>query len=97
MRTQREVICDVMLSAARCGTWLTLRELGRLTRYGEASISAQLRHLRKPRYGAFLVAKRRRENEDGACLARHSPPWEYRLAPSRGEALGRHRGARGGQ
>jgi hypothetical protein len=49
---QREVLRDVMLSAAQCGSWLTLRELSRLTNYGETSISAQLQHLRKARYGA---------------------------------------------
>jgi hypothetical protein len=37
-----------MLSAGACETWLTLVELSRVTHYGEASISAQLRHLRKP-------------------------------------------------
>ena len=45
VRTQRETLCDVMLSAAQCDTWLTLQELALLTHYGEASISAQLRHL----------------------------------------------------
>lgn len=78
-RTQREVICDVMLSAAERGTWLTLRELARLTKYGEASISAQLRHLRKPRYGAFVVEKRPRDGETSVCLAHSSPVWEYRI------------------
>ena len=78
--TQREVICNVMLSAAKCGTWLTLKELARLTRYGEASISAQLRHLRKPRYGAFVIAKRPREGEVSVCLVHGSPVWEYRLS-----------------
>jgi hypothetical protein len=33
--SQREVLRDVMLSAAQCGSWLTLRELSRLTNYGE--------------------------------------------------------------
>jgi hypothetical protein len=35
------VLCDVMLSAGGCETWLTLVELSRMTHYGEASISAQ--------------------------------------------------------
>jgi hypothetical protein len=61
LKRQRDVLCDVMLSAGTCETWLTLVELSRLTQYGEASISAQLRHLRKPQYGAFVVEKRRRE------------------------------------
>jgi hypothetical protein len=61
LRSQREVIRDAMLAAAECDTWLTLSELRALTRYGEASISAQLRHLRKMENGGYEVAKRRRE------------------------------------
>jgi hypothetical protein len=56
--------------------WMTLRELGELTNYGEASISAQLRHLRKKRFGGYIVDKRRRG------LARHGA-WEYRIAGRR--------------
>jgi hypothetical protein len=54
-RRQRDVLCDVILSARECETWLTLDELAKLTHYPPASISAQLRHLRKPEYGAFWV------------------------------------------
>jgi len=80
LRTQLEVIRDVMLSAAECGAWLTLRELAGITRYGEASISAQLRHLRKPAFGSYVVEKRRRGNPAGGV-------WEYRLGePRRVEA-----------
>ena len=78
--TQRDVLRDVMLSAAQCGTWLTLRELALHTHYGEASISAQLRHLRKGRYGAFVIAKRQRRAF--AVLgdeARRPVVWEYQL------------------
>lgn len=71
-RTQREVIRDVMLLAKECGAWLTLREIAALTRYGEASISAQLRHLRKPPCGGYAVVKQRRGDPgDGV--------WEYQL------------------
>lgn len=83
-RRQRDVLRDVMLSASECDTWLTLEELARITRYPAASISAQLRHLRKPRYGGFVVRKRCRvlaatpmsrvETESA-----HGPIWEYRL------------------
>ena len=72
LRTQREVIRDVMCSAAELDTWLTLREIAGITRYGEASISAQLRHLRKPQFGGYLVAKRRRGVPTRGV-------WEYRL------------------
>ncbi|MDP9340038.1 MAG: hypothetical protein M3P45_14345 [Acidobacteriota bacterium] len=79
LKRQRDVLCDVMLSAGSCETWLTLVELSRLTQYGEASISAQLRHLRKPQYGAFVVEKRRREVAELMCAVEHGPVWEYRL------------------
>lgn len=41
------------------GEWRTLRTIATLTGYPEASISAQLRHLRKPRFGAHTVEKKR--------------------------------------
>src|SRR6266446_885600 len=78
-RRQRDVLCGVMLSARQCETWLTLDELAKLTHYPPASISAQLRHLRKPQFGAFLVKKRPRmartvlRGEDFGTI------WEYRL------------------
>ena len=76
---QREVLRDVMLSAAQCGSWLTLRELSRLTNYGETSITAQLRHLRKARYGAFVIDKQVRKSGDGVRPAESGAVWEYRL------------------
>ena len=54
-RRQRDVLCDVMLSAQQCETWLTLEELAKLTHYPPASISAQLRHLRKAEFGGYEV------------------------------------------
>jgi hypothetical protein len=83
LRSQREVIRDVMLAAADCDTWLTLGELRALTRYGEASISAQLRHLRKLENGGYEVAKRRREDAPPArqgADGRGECVWEYRVA-----------------
>jgi hypothetical protein len=53
--------------------WLTLREIADLTNYGEASISAQLRHLRKPHFGGYVVVKRRRGPVTNGA-------WEYRIA-----------------
>ncbi len=74
LRTQTQVIRDVMLSASECGAWLTLREIAAMTGYGEASISAQLRHLRKPQFGRYRVEKRRRGRPSRGI-------WEYRLLP----------------
>ncbi len=92
LRSQREIIRDVMLSAAECETWLTLGELRALTRYGEASISAQLRHLRKEENGGYEVVKRHREwgsparpgaDGRGECV------WEYRISRgASGPAMG---------
>ena len=87
LRSQREVIRDVMLSAAGRETWLTLAELRAVTRYGEASISAQLRHLRKAENGGYEIEKRHRE---GAAPARPGGNgraecvWEYRISPAGG-------------
>jgi len=83
LRSQREIIRDVMLSAADCDTWLTLGELRTLTQYGEASISAQLRHLRKMENGGYDVAKRHREDALPARVGadgRSEGVWEYRIA-----------------
>lgn len=41
------------------GRWLTLFEIAAFTGYPEASISAQLRHLRKERFGRHVVRKQR--------------------------------------
>lgn len=80
LKRQRDILCDVMLAAGACETRLTLVELSCLTHYGEASISAQLRHLRKPQYGGFVVEKRRREVAEVLCSVEHGPIWEYRLS-----------------
>jgi hypothetical protein len=42
----------------RDGKWRTLGELEDITGYPPASISAQLRHLRKKRFGAHVVNRR---------------------------------------
>jgi|SRR5690348_7805261 len=88
-RRQREVIRDVMLSAGECATWLTLDELAKLTHYPPASISAQLRHMRKPRFGAYHVVKRCRKVNQSMRAEGFGTVWEYsvfqeRRAPLRG-------------
>jgi hypothetical protein len=78
--TQLGTIRDLMLDAAARGAWLTLTEIAQPTAFGEASISAQLRHLRKPRHGRYRVEKRRRvlgESEAG----RATGLWEYQVLP----------------
>ena len=52
------------------GIFRTLQEIEALTGYPQASISAQLRHCRKLRFGGNTVNKRRREDKG---------LWEYQL------------------
>lgn len=47
---------DYMLRAG----WRTLSEIASATGFHEASISARLRDLRKPRFGSYTVERRRR-------------------------------------
>ena len=54
------------------GNWRTLQEIANITNDPQASISAQLRHLRKPRFGNYIVNKRRKGN-------RESGLFEYQL------------------
>lgn len=56
------------------GMWRTLSEISGLTGDPEASVSARLRDLRKPKFGAWVVQRRRRgPPRDGLH--------EYRLLP----------------
>jgi len=57
LSTQNAKIRSLMID----GKWRTLTEIETETGYPQASISAQLRHLRKQRFGAFDLNKRRRK------------------------------------
>ena len=63
--SQMRRVYDAMIE----GDWHSLAELAYLTNDPESSISAQMRHLRKPRFGGWIVEKRRRT----------VGTWEYRL------------------
>lgn len=76
-RRQRDVLCGVIMRAKQCETWLTLDELAKLTHYPLTSISAQLRHLRKPQYGGFVVKKRPRKADGGLRGEDFGTVWEY--------------------
>lgn len=57
------------------GKWRSLREISEITGYGEASVSAQLRNLRKSEFGNFIVEKNRSGNpESGLFLYRIVKP-----------------------
>ena len=64
---QMESIRDYMLHA----DWRTLAEIEVALEHPQASISAQLRHLRKRKFGGYDVDKRRRQPEGAE--------WEYRV------------------
>lgn len=66
---QVERIRSVMTSQP--GVWMTLDEIADITRDPPASISAQLRHLRKPKHGTHTVEKRRRVGT--------ASEWEYHV------------------
>ena len=51
--------------------WLTLSEIEQETGIPQASASAFIRHLRKPRFGGFNTEKRRRNPNGGT--------WEYAM------------------
>lgn len=61
-----------VFACMRDGRWRTLEEICVRTGDPAASISAQLRHLRKPKFGSYIVEKRARG-------AREHGLFEYRL------------------
>lgn len=68
---QHVVIRDLMLD----GQWRTLAEIEDATGYPAASISAQLRHCRKARFGGFVVLREiRGKREQGLYQYRVLPP-----------------------
>lgn len=65
---QHERIFDVMSDER----WRTHSEIAEITKDPQNSVSAQLRHMRKPRFGSHKVDRRRRGG-DASSL------WEYSL------------------
>jgi hypothetical protein len=90
-RTQRETLLMVLRLAAGYEQWLTLAELASKTKFPPASISAQLRHLRKAEYGGWAVEKRRRE------WVKEEVVWEYRLAEGRVRGDTGEKGSKGAE
>jgi hypothetical protein len=60
---------------------MTLEELERKTGFPPASISAQLRHLRKVENGGYLVEKRRREWAEKTKEETRARVYEYQIKP----------------
>lgn len=68
LKGQVKEIYDLM----KDGVWRTLQEIELATGYPQASISAQLRNLRKKSFGSQVVDKRRRGEEKNGL-------WEMQL------------------
>jgi hypothetical protein len=86
--TQLAAIRELTTRASARGVWLTLAEIAEATEFAEASISAQLRHLRKAHHGGYHVEKRHRCSARGVAAmrkirdTRRGPViWEYRVLP----------------
>jgi hypothetical protein len=86
--TQLAAIRELTTRASARGIWLTLAEIAEATEFAEASISAQLRHLRKAHHGGYHVEKRHRWSARGVATmrtirdTRRGPViWEYRVLP----------------
>mgnify|MGYP003344064058 FL=1 len=60
------------------GQWRTLKDIAQRTGDPEASISAQLRHLRKPRFGGYTVEREYLYNG----------LYRYRVLPKEGDSNG---------
>ena len=65
---QIQRIFDVM----KDGSWYTLAEINRITGDPHASVSAQLRNLRKERFGSHVIEKRCKGNRSNGL-------WEYSM------------------
>lgn len=90
LRNQLERVYDVMKDA----DWISLHDIAVITKDPESSISAQLRNLRKEKFGGHVI-DRRYENgcyeyklvQDGGSCERRAPR-EYVRAKRYYEALG---------
>jgi hypothetical protein len=78
LETQLVMVAAFMLEMHRQRRWVTLHEIEDTTGAPSASISAQLRHLRKKKFGGHRVEKRRRVHAQGAV----GGTWEYMVIPN---------------
>lgn len=58
------------------GQWHTLHQLSLIVGAPEASVSARLRDLRKPKFGGFVVERRRVPGGNGLHIYR-MPKWQF--------------------
>jgi len=69
--------CYRIFNLMKDGLWRSLPEIEQITNDPQASISAQLRHFRKPRFGSHTVDRRRGDDS----------LYEYRLLPASDELV----------
>jgi hypothetical protein len=83
--SQMECVLSYMLQRASQGRWTTVEEASDALenehryKFPEASVSAQLRHLRKPKFGSWNVMRRRRPSGIGEYLVVSSPKGQATL------------------
>lgn len=75
--------CLRVFNLMRDGVWRTLGEIEAITGDPQASISAQLRHLRKKRFGEHIVNRQPRGDREHGLF-------EYQLIPNEEGLLGNH-------
>jgi len=66
------VISFLVFETMKDGKWYTLDEIHKATNDPHASISAQLRNLRKERFGSHVIEKRCKGNRSNGL-------WEYSM------------------
>lgn len=76
-------------SAMEDGTWRTLHEIEAITNDPPASISAQLRHLRKAKFGGYTVNRRTRGGRSEGL-------YEYQVLPKGSPGNKARESAKGG-
>ncbi len=72
LKTQMKAVRDFMFGRK---DWKTLGEIEEATGFPQASISAQLRHLKKDRFGGYNLQKRRRKEGGGTYEYQLREPW----------------------
>ena len=63
---------DRIFDYMKDGKWRTLYDISKTLGYPESSVSAQLRHMRKPRFGSHTINRNRVQTPNGGT-------YEYQL------------------
>ena len=71
---QMDAVLQALISAYDRNAWLTVGELAAIVDAKEPSVSAQIRNLRKPQNGSYIIKKRVRTHEGGRLQL-----WEFKI------------------